>query len=133
MVVDDRDVFVHRVFFFPWRCFHLREWRANNHLYILSTETTSRAAAIHRGISTAENDDCLADRACMFERDRAEPVDADMNVRRALFATGDLQLTSTRRAGADEHSVVILFEHFLQRRDVVFEMGMDPEVENVID
>src|SRR5687768_11601943 len=115
MIVDDRNVLMLCVFFFPWRCFHLREWRAYYHLYVLAAQATRRATAVHRRVSAPENDDGLADLARVFERDAAEPVDTDMYVRGAFFAARDLQLAAPRRACTDKHRVVILLEDFLER------------------
>ena len=76
----------------------------------------------------------LADLARVLERDAAEPVDADVNIRRAFLAAGQIwQIAAARSSGADEDRVVILFEYFFQRRDVMLEMRVDAEVENVID
>ena len=38
--VDDRDAFVHRIFFFPRRGFHFLESAAHDHFYCVATEAS---------------------------------------------------------------------------------------------
>src|ERR1043166_842775 len=90
MIVDDRDVLVHRVFFFPRAGLHLGEWRTDDNLNIFTAEPSCRSAAVHRGVSAAEDDHGLADLVRMFKRHAAEPVDADMNICIAFLAAGYL-------------------------------------------
>ena len=116
MVVDDRDVLVLRVLFFPRAGLHRGEGRADDDLDVFAAETTGGAAAVHRGVSAAEDDHGLADLVRVFERDALQPVDADVNIRGAFLTAGQIgQIAATRCSGADKDGVVILLEHFFQR------------------
>src|SRR5690349_1630569 len=111
-IVVDRDAFVHRVFFFPRRRFHLLETRTYDDVDLLAAQATRTATAIHCRVTAAHHDDALADRLHMAERDRRQPIDADMNVRRGLAATRNVDVAPARRTAADEHRV----EWFRQQR-----------------
>ena len=67
-IVVDRDALVHRVFFFPRRCFHLVETRSHHDVDLLTSQTSRAAAAIHRGIAAAHHDHTLPDRFHVTER-----------------------------------------------------------------
>ncbi len=126
VVVDDRDVFVLSIFFFPRRCFHRREGRANNHLHILAAKSTRRAAAVHRRISAAEHDHAFADLVGVLKRHPAEPVDANVNVRRTFLSAGQIgQIAATRCTSADKNGVVIFFQNTFQRIDVMIEVRVN--------
>jgi amidase len=133
VVVYDRYVLVHRVLFLPGRCLHFGKRRADYHLHVLSAQAARGSAAVHCGVAAAEHYHALADLRRMFERNARQPVDADVYVRGAFFAAGYLQLASARRSRAHEHRVVILFQHFLQGRNIVFEMRVDAQPQYVID
>src|SRR5947207_2575701 len=49
----------------------------------------------------------------MPERHRGEPVDADVDVLRAVLAPGEVELAAARRARADEQSFITLAHQFL--------------------
>ena len=68
----------------------------------------------------------------MAERDRGQPVNADVNVGRAFLPSGDLQVFPFRCAAADKYRVVIFSENFFKARNVFIKMSMDPQVENII-
>ena len=109
-IVVDRDALVHRILFFPRRCFHLVEARAHDDVDVLATQPARAAAAIHRGIAAAHHDDAFADRRDMAERHRRQPIDADMNVLARFVAAGNRYIASARRAAADEHCIELLLE-----------------------
>ncbi len=131
-VIVDRDALVHRVFFFPRRGFHLLEAGAHDHLHVLAAEAARGAAAVHRGVAAAEHDDALADLVDVAERDRREPVDADVDVLLGLFAARNVELAPARRAGADEHRVPALGEQRLQAVDRAAAAKLDAEIEDVV-
>jgi hypothetical protein len=122
---------VHRVLLLPRRGFHLVEARAHDDLDIASAEPARRAAAIHRGIAAAEHDDARLDLPDMPERDRREPVDADVDLRGRLAAPGNLEVAPARRAAADEDRVVAFVEQRLHRRDRRAGAEVDAEIEDV--
>src|SRR6202035_3236962 len=68
----------------------------------------------------------------MAERDRRQPVDADMNVRGCFLAPGKLELAPARRAGADENRVPIPGQQFLEAVDALAAREFDAEIENII-
>ena len=108
MEVDDRDALVLRVFLFPGRGLHLLEAAAHHHLDVAAAQASRRAAAVHRRVAAAEHDDALADLADMAKGDRGQPVDADVNLRRRLPASRQVQIASARRTAADEDGVEVL-------------------------
>ena len=65
----------------------------------------------------------------MAERDRGQPVDADMDVGRRLLPAGDVQVAAARRAGADEDRVVVFGQQRLQAVDALAEPRLDAEIE----
>src|SRR6266446_1793792 len=129
-VIQDRNPLVLRVLLLPRARFHLLEAGAHDHLDVLAADTLRGPAAVHRGIAAAEHDDALADRGGMAERHRGEPVDADVDVLRALLAPGEVEVAAARRARADEERVVALAHQFLHGR--YFSMyERDPQIEDV--
>src|SRR5271169_3414241 len=90
--VEDRDAFMRRVLFFPGRSLHFVKAAAHDNGDLLSAEPARRAAAIHRRIAAAEDDDAAPDLVDMTERDAGQPVDADMDVVHRLVAAGDLEI-----------------------------------------
>src|SRR5579864_2789419 len=123
-IVVDRDVLMHRVFFFPGRGLHLLETRTDDDLDVLAAQTPRGAAAVHRGVAAAENNDALADAGGMAERDGRQPVDADMDVFGRFLAAGNVEIAAARRAAADEDRVVILLEQRLQAIDALAEFRL---------
>ena len=67
----------------------------------------------------------------MAERDRGQPVDADVDVGARLGAAGQRQVASARCAAADEHGVVALRHQLLQAVDALAADEFDAEVEDV--
>ena len=130
--IEDRDVLVHGVLLFPGRRLHLLEAGAHDHLHVLAAEAARGAAAVHRGVAAAEHDDALADLVDVAERDRREPVDADMDVGGGFLAAGNVEVAAARRAGADEDRVVAFGEQRLQAVDALAAAELDAEVEDVV-
>ena len=89
------------------------------------------AAAVHRGVAAAEDDDALADLGDVAERDRRQPVDADVDVRRGLLAARDREVAAARRARADEDRVPVLGEQRLHRIDPRAAAELDAEPQHV--
>ena len=129
--VEDRDVLVERVFLLPGRGLHFLEAGAHDDLDLFAAEATRGAAAIHRGVAAAEHDDALADLVGMAERDRGQPVDADMDVGGCFLASGDVELAAARCAGADEDRVILLREQRLHALDAVAALEVDAETQDV--
>src|SRR6266446_4800349 len=115
-VIQDRNPLVLRVLLLPRARFHLLEAGAHDHLDVLAADTLRGPAAVHRGVAAAEHDDALADRGGMAERHRGEPVEADVDVLRALLATGEVEVAAARRARADEQGFITLAHQFLHGR-----------------
>ena len=129
--VEDRDAFVDRVFLFPRRRLHLFERRADDDLDVAPAEALGAAAAVHCRIAAAEDDDALANRRDVAERDRRQPVDADVDVVPGFLAPGDRQVAAARRARADEDGVPVLAEEGAQRVDPRAATKLDAELEHV--
>ena len=89
------------------------------------------AAVVHRRVAAAEHDDALSDLRDVAERDRRQPVDADVDVRGGFRAPGNRQVASARRAGADEDGVPFLAEQRLQRFDARIAAELDAEPQHV--
>src|SRR5216683_4718941 len=117
--VQDWDVLAHRVFLLPGRRLHLLEAGADDDLDVLAAQTTGGAAAIHGGVAAAQHDHALADLADMAERDRRQPVEADMDVGRSFLAARHVEIATTRGAGADEDRVVAFGQHGFHRVDLL--------------
>ena len=66
-----------------------------------------RAAAVHGGVSAAEDDNLALDGADVTEGDRGEPVDADVNERLGFLPTGQFQIAALRRAGTYEDRIEV--------------------------
>src|ERR1700686_7826 len=130
--IEDRNVLVNGVLFLPRARLHLLEAGTHDHLDVLAAETARGAAAIHRGIAAAEHDHTLADLAGVFERDRGEPVDADVNIGGRFLAAGNIEFAAARRAGADKDRIVVFAEQFLQAVDALTAFELDAEIEDVI-
>src|SRR5439155_15889676 len=130
-IVVDRDALVHRILFFPRRCFHLVEARTDDDVDLLAAQTPRAAAAIHRGISPAHHDDALADRRDVAERHRRQPIDADMNVLARLVASGNRDIAPAWRTAADEHGVELLFEQRTHRVDAGAAAKFDALIQDV--
>src|SRR5690606_2519035 len=107
MVDDDLDALLLRVLEFPVGRLEELAGLARHHLHVLRPEAQRAAAAIHRRVAYANDQHPLADRVDVPERDRLEPLDADVDPVR-LAAPGDLEVLALRRPAADEDRVVPL-------------------------
>ena len=67
VIVQDRDTFIERVAHFPVGRLHDLARAADGHRDDVRTEPERRAAAIHRRVPAADNDDALADLVDMTE------------------------------------------------------------------
>src|SRR5579872_4213674 len=65
---------------------------AGHHLDAPGAQSEARAAAIHGRVADTDDEDTLADPVDVLERNRLQPRDPDMDVRRALGPPGKLQL-----------------------------------------
>ena len=130
--IEDRNVLMQRVFLLPGRGLHFLEAGTHDDLDVLAAEAARGAAAIHCGVAAAEHDHALADLADMFERDRGQPFDADVDVGGGFLAAWNLEFAAARRAGADEHRIEILGEQLLKAIDAVAALELDAEVEDVV-
>src|SRR3546814_591656 len=100
--IEDRDAFVHRVLLLPRAGLHLVEAGAHQHLDVAAAEPARGAAAVHRGIAAAEHQHALADLRHVAEVDVGQPVEADVDVRRAFPASRQVEVAPARGAAADE-------------------------------
>src|SRR5262245_45993596 len=130
--IQNGDVLVHGVLLFPRGRLHFLEPRADDHLDVFAAKAARRAAAVHRGVAAAEHDYAFANPVDVPERDRGEPVDADMDVRRGLFAAGDVEIATARRAAADEDRIPTLRHQRLEAVDAFAAAKFDPEIEDVV-
>src|SRR3546814_3279103 len=89
------------------------------------------AAAVHRGIAAAEHQHALADPSDGAEVDVGQPVEADVDVRRAFPAPGQVEVAPARGAAADEDGVEVLRKQFLHRIDAPVADELDAQVEDV--
>ena len=101
-------------------------------LHVLAAEAARGAAAIHGGVAAAEHDHALADLVDVAERDRGQPVDADMDVGGGFLAAGNVEVAAARRAGADEDRVAAFGQQRLQAVDALAADELDAEVEDVV-
>src|SRR3546814_3359191 len=81
---------------------HLVEARAHQHLDVATAEPARGAAAVHRGIAAAEHQHALADPSDVAEVDVGQPVEADVDVRRAFPAPGQVEVAPARGAAAED-------------------------------
>src|SRR5262245_59334961 len=68
----------------------------------------------------------------MAERDRRQPVDADMDVGGGFLAARDLEVAAAWRAGADEDRVPAFSEQRLQTVDALAAVELDAQIEDVV-
>src|SRR5688572_9798622 len=73
--IQNRNAFVRGVFLLPRAGLHLVEARPHYDFYILAADAPRGAAAVHRGVAAAEDDDALSDLGGVAEGDRGQPVD----------------------------------------------------------
>src|SRR4051812_21460905 len=69
----------------------------------------------------------------MTERHARQPVDADVDVGRGLFAAGDVEIAPARCTAADEHCVVALVDDRLQAIDAPTAAKLRLQTENIAD
>ena len=132
-IVENRDVLVDRILLLPRGRLHLVKAAAHDHFDVLAAKAPRRAAAIHRGIAAAEHDHAPADLVDVPEGNGGEPVNANMDVGRALLPARNLQVAAARRAGTDEHRVVAFLYKRLEALDALPEASLDPETRDVAD
>jgi hypothetical protein len=130
--VEDRNILMKGVFLFPRARLHFFKAGTHDHLDVFAAKTARGAAAIHRGIAAAKHDHALADLAGMLERNRSEPVDADVNILGGFLAARNFKFAAARRAGADEHRIVIFGKKTLQAVDALAALELDAEIEDVV-
>src|SRR5438105_3827536 len=110
---------MHGVFLFPGRRLHFLETRAHDDLHVLAAHPPRRAAAVHGSVAAAQHDHPLADLVDMTERDIRQPIDADVDVRRRLVSSGNIEIAPAGRARADEYCVEVLGEEGLEAVDTL--------------
>src|SRR5260370_10065616 len=98
----DRDVLVHGVLLLPRGRLHRLEAAGHDDGHALAAEPARRAAAIHRRVAAAADDDALADLVDIAERYARQPVDADLDVGGGLMAAADVAISTPRLARADK-------------------------------
>ena len=130
-IIEDRNVFVHGVFLFPGRRFHLFEAGAHDHFHVFAAEPARGAAAVHGGVAAAEHDDPFADAVDVTEGDARQPVDADMDILGRFLAAGNVEIAAARRAAADKDRVEVFRKQRLHAVDALAADERDAEIEDV--
>ena len=102
MIDDYFDVFLFRIFQFPVGCFKEFAGFARHDFDACRAEAQRAAATIHGRVADADDQDVLANRLDMLERDRLQPFDSDIDVFRVV-PPGQLEFLASRRAAADKH------------------------------
>ena len=74
----------------------------------------------------------VTDRRDVAERDRFQPVDADVDPV-AVAPSGNVEVLAARRAGADEHGVEVLLEQGAQARHRGVQAEVDAQVDDGCD
>ncbi len=110
MEVDDGDALVLRIFLLPWRGLHFIKSAAHNHLHVRSAQAARRAATVHGGITSAQHNDALANGGDVAERNRGEPVNADVDVLGDVSTARDVQVSPARRTTPHKHCVITLLQ-----------------------
>src|SRR3546814_14701907 len=82
-------------------------------------------------IAAAEHQHALADPSDVAEVDVGQPVEADVDVRRAFPASRQVAVAPARGAAADEDGVEVLREQFLHRIDAPVADEIDAPVADV--
>jgi len=131
VIVQDRNALVNGIFLLPRRGFHLFEAAAHDDLDVGAPQPARGAAAVHRRVATAQDDDPGRHAGDVSERHRREPVDADVDVLGRLATPWHVQIASTRRAATDKHGVKALFEQAPHRLDAFAATEPHPHVEDV--
>src|SRR6266436_8272492 len=130
--IEDRNAFVHCVFLFPGRGFHLLETGTHHDLDLVAAETPRGTAAIHRRIAAAQDDNAPAYFVGVAERDAGEPVYADVDVCAGFLASGNFELTPARRAATDKDRVMAFAEKRFHGIDALAQTQLGPQLEDVI-
>ena len=131
MEVQDGNALMLRIFLLPGRGLHLIKATAHNHFHIGAAQAPCRAAAVHRGVATAQHNHPLADAGDMPKRHRSQPVDTDVDVFTDLLATRQLQVAAARRAAANKHRVISLGQQALHRLNALAAFELHPQVQDV--
>jgi hypothetical protein len=99
---------------------------------VMSLPPRRRAAAVHRRVADADDEDLAADRLDVAEGDGLQPVDPDVDVRVAdlVPAPGEVELLASGGSAADEDGVEALVEHGLHAGDGGVVADVDPHVED---
>src|SRR5579862_979326 len=106
---------------------------ARHHLDALGAEPQRAAAAVHGGISDADDEYALADRIDVAESDRLEPGDANVDAV-GLVPTGQLELLAFGCPRAYEHCVVAAaLEQLAHASNRVAEPQLDTHVDDHAD
>ena len=101
-------------------------------LDVLRAEPQRAATAVHRRVADADDQHALADGVDVPERDRAEPIDADVNAI-AHVAAGQHQVLALRRATADEHGAKTLVEQRSHARHGRIRLDLYAEPRDITD
>src|SRR6185437_13885578 len=104
-VDDDLDTLFFGVLDLPFRGLEEAARLARHHLDLLRPEPQARAAAVHRGVADADDENTLADLPDMAEGHRLQPRDADMHVGSGGLPTGQVEILAFRGARADEYGI----------------------------
>src|SRR5688572_446300 len=132
MVDDDLDALFLGVLELPVGRLEELPRLARDDLDVFRAEPQRAAAAVHRRVADADDQHALANRVHVPERDRAEPIDADVNAI-ARFAAGQAQILAFRSAAAHEHGVVTFVEQRAQARDGRAQLELEAQTRDITD
>src|SRR5580704_2454399 len=129
MVDDDLDTLLLGVLQLPRRGFEVRPRAARHDRDVAAIEAQRRSAAVHRRIADSDDQHSLADLLGVAERDRLQPVDADMDAI-ALAPSGDIEVLAAWCPGADEDRIEVLLEQGSEARHRRVQSEVDPQVDD---
>src|SRR5262249_24338103 len=78
VIVEDRDAFVQGILDFSFGRLHHAARAAHRDGYLFGAKANGGAAAIHGGVAATNHDDAAPDLFDVAERDRGQPLDADV-------------------------------------------------------
>src|SRR5690606_2631634 len=104
-----------------------------HYFYLFPSESARGTAAVHSGISPAQDDYLFTNGACVFESHTAKPFDPDVDMRGTFFSSRQIgQIPSPGRAGAYKNRIIVFIQDVPEAVHIMSEMRMDAQIQNVI-
>ena len=132
MIIIDWYVFIHCIFNFPFRRFHLIKRTPYSHLYIISSKSYRGSTAVHSCISSSENNNFLTYRFCMFKGNASKPINSNVYTFFSFFSSFYIDISPFRSSGSDKYCIKVFIKKLFHTRYLCVEASFYTKINYLI-